>query len=107
MCQILTKVIFKGLIMVGALFIIGLFTYKYFSVYVVDETKDRTVATLNAGVHCVLVSMLVWSLLATYFTDPGYVKSFFTSMKLPPSSQLPTTTHTNPLFQLSSTTDAT
>ena len=65
--------------MFGALFIIGLFTYKYFTVYVANDPKNMTTAVINAGVHGFLITMLTWSLLATYCTDPGYVKSFFLS----------------------------
>jgi hypothetical protein len=83
MCEIVTKVIFKGLMTFLALFLVGLFTWKYFTIYVIDDPKNKTAAILNAVCHCFLVLMLSWSLMATYCTDPGYVKSFFLSIKLP------------------------
>ena len=75
--------------MFGALFIVGLFTYKYFTVYVTNDPKNMTVAVINAVVHIFLITMLTWSLLATYCTDPGYVKSFFLSLQLPPTPDHP------------------
>ena len=86
MCELITKVIFKGLMTLLAFVLVGIFTYKYFTIYVIDDPKDRTMATINAVVHMFLVTMLSWSLMATYCTDPGYVKSFFLSMELPPAS---------------------
>ena len=43
------------------------------------EAGLLTKVYVNAAINGLLVSMIIWSLLATYFTDPGYVKNLIIS----------------------------
>jgi len=44
-----------------------------------DEAGHPIKVYVNAAINGFLVLMILWSLLATYFTDPGYVKNLIIS----------------------------
>ena len=76
--------------MLGALALIALFCFKFFVLYAAwNLTEDRAEqydiyggVMTNTIIHSFLIFMITWSLLATYFTDPGYVNNFFTAVEL-------------------------
>lgn len=52
---------------------LALISYIEYSFY----SDDRSVA--NTVVNAFLILMVLWSLAATYFTDPGYTKNYIRS----------------------------
>lgn len=78
--------------MFGACAIVIMFSYHYYTLYVLhllnkSSTNDKPIVYTNAVIHTVLVLMIFWSLLTTWMTDPGYVKSFFSTLELPRENQ--------------------
>ena len=62
--------------MILALALIAYVEYSYYSRLVL-ELWPETQAIVSAALNSFLVLMLLWSLLATYFLDPGYVSTYY------------------------------
>lgn len=77
MSQLLTFC-FKGFLVLFVFGLVGFIEYKYYLDYILIAIP-RVGAYINAAINAIFVFMLVCSLLKTYFTNPGYVKSFIIS----------------------------
>ena len=53
----------------------------------------------NGIVNAFLIFMTLWSLLMCYFTDPGYVNSFFKSSLVPQNRESENPTDQSTLFE--------
>ena len=80
----LLRCCFRGFLVLFTLAIIGLIEYSYYCDYLISAfgSEHRSWALFDALINGILVFMLLWSLLATYFTNPGYVLSYITSRKI-------------------------
>lgn len=61
--------------------IVAVIEWQYYTATLASlaEADLLTLVYLNAAINGLLVLMILWSLLATYFTDPGYIKRLITS----------------------------
>ena len=80
MSQLLTFC-FKGFLVLFVFGLIAFIEYKYYQDYILIALP-RVGAYFNAAINAILVFLLVCSLLKTYFTNPGYVKSFIISKQI-------------------------
>jgi hypothetical protein len=85
----------KGFFVLLAMGFTGFCSYAYISWFILpylivglpDMNEKPANVTQNYGyflllIHVFLVSMLTWSLLKTYHTNPGYVADYFKSVKV-------------------------
>ena len=67
--------------MLLAIVIVAVIEWQYYTTTLksLAEAGHQTKVKVHAAINGVLVLMILWSLLATYFTDPGYVKNLIIS----------------------------
>jgi len=67
---------FKGVFMLLTIAIVAVIEWQFYTATLASlaEAGLLTKVYANAAINGFLVLMIIWSLLATYFTDPGYVK---------------------------------
>jgi len=71
--------------MLFTLALIAFLEFTYYSDYILialQSNAHRGTALLGASTNGILVFMLVWSLLATFFSNPGYLASYIISKRV-------------------------
>ena len=75
------QVFFKGGMMLFAMALIGFIEYMYYDglIRTMFSGGMQATAYTNIFFNGSIVVMITWSMLATYFTNPGYVDSYMRS----------------------------
>ena len=81
---------FKGFLVLLVFALISYIELQYYTVYVrpiYAVTENYLGVFINISINALLTFMLIWSLIQTYVSNPGYVGDYVSSK---PSEQRPT-----------------
>jgi hypothetical protein len=78
MSNCLMKFCLKGFFVLIILALVSFIEYQYYTDYILTQLHSP-LTYFNLSINALIIFMLMWSLIATYLKNPGYVRDYISS----------------------------